>query len=408
MTVTIITAAVDAIARCMFRRRGLAPRHPIQNQQVVSPLPNMNDGPDSLWRMLLKVWRWVLSWLSSWIPRPSRMITFDTGRKVRMGRQIAEGGFSYVFEASDDAGRKYALKRIYLGDPETLAACRSEAGLYRSVRHPNLMLLLGMTLEERNTVCYMLFPYVPHSLRAEVNRRFFSDGNGPPNPWLEVTALELFLGILHGVAALHEIHHTHRDLKLENILLADNKKTPVIMDFGSAGPLVQSIDTRRQVLQLAEDAALHTTLPYRPPELLEGGVRAGDAHVDFRAVDVWSLGCTLFAILYGASPFECEFAAPRTSSSYTRIRIVDCTSLRILGGLPKMPEKVQQWYSTDTMELIQRMLTQDRMNRPSLEQVIEDVARLIEKQGGQVRRSSAIAGDDDDHMDVLLGNRGFV
>jgi serine/threonine kinase 16 len=359
----------------------------------------MNDGPDSLWRMLVKIWRWILSWLLSLIPRPSRMITFDTGRKVRMGRQIAEGGFSYVFEASDDAGRKYALKRIYLGDPETLAACRSEAGLHRSLRHQNLMPLLGMSLEERNTICYMLFPYVPHSLRAEVNRRFFSDG--PANPWLEATALEIFLGILDGVAALHETNHTHRDLKLENVLLVD-KKTPIIMDFGSAGPLVQSIKTRKQVLQLAEDAASHTTLPYRPPELLEGGVRAGDADVDFRKVDVWSLGCTLFAILYGASPFECEFA--RTSG----IRIVDCTSLRILGDLPRMPEEIQQWYSSETMDLVKRMLTQDRIKRPDLHQVIQDTERLIEKQGGRVRRSSAIAGDDDNHMDVLLGNRGFV
>jgi len=315
-----------------------------------------------------------------------------------MGRQIAEGGFSYVFEATDDAGRKYALKRIYLGDSETLQACRNEAGLHRSVRHRNLMPLLGMTLEERNTICYMLFPYVPHSLRAEVNRRFFSDN---ANPWLEVTALEIFLGILDGVAALHETNHSHRDLKLENILLMDTK-TPVIMDFGSAGPLMQSIESRKQVLQLAEDAASHTTFPYRPPELLEGGVRASDPDVDFRAVDVWSLGCTLFAILYGASPFECEFV--RTSG----IRIVDCTSLRILGDLPRMPEELQKWYSAETMELIKSMLTQDRMERPSLELVIADVERLIEQQGGRVRRSSATAGDDDEHMDVLLGNRGFV
>lgn len=387
----------------MFRRRRRSPTH--KQQQVVDTQPptfTMNDGPDSLWRMVVKIWRWILSCLSSLIPRSSRLVTFDTGRKVRIQRQIAEGGFSYVFEAQDDAGRKYAVKRIYLGDPETLQACRNEAGLHRSVRHRNLMPLLGMTLEERNTICYMLFPYVPHSLRAEVNRRFFSS-TSPANPWLEVKALEIFLGILHGVAALHETNHSHRDLKLENVLLMENK-TPIIMDFGSAGPLVQPIQTRKDVLQLQEDAASHTTFPYRPPELLEGGVRAGDTDVDFRAVDVWSLGCTLFAILYGASPFECEFV--RTSG----IRIVDCTSLRILGDLPKMPEELQQWYSAETMELIKRMLTQDRMQRPSLEQVIANVERLIEQQGGRVRPSSATGGGDDDdaHMQALLGNRGFV
>ena len=380
----------------MFRRRG-RPREKQQSVSSSNPVA-MNDGPESLWRLLVQTIRCILSWFASWMPRTSRLITFDTGRKVHMGRQIAEGGFSYVFEATDDAGRKYALKRIHLGDPETLQKCRDEAGLHRSVRHPNLMPLLGMVLEERNTICYMLFPYIPNSLRAEVNQRFFSDG--PNRPWLEVTALEMFFEILQGVSCLHETaHRTHRDLKLENILLQD-KRTPVIMDFGSAGPLEEPIDTRRQVLQLAEDAASHTTLPYRPPELLEGGVRAGDPIVDFRKVDVWSLGCTLFAILYGASPFECEF---RSSG----IRIVDCTSLRILGSLPQVPDDMQQWYSTDVMALITYMLTQDRTARPGLDQVMTEVERLIEQQGGRVKRIVPMHVEDEP-VDVLLGNRGFV
>jgi len=72
-----------------------------------------------------------------------------------------------------------------------------------------------------------MFPYVPHSLHAEVNCRFFSDN---ANPWLEVTALEIFLGILNGVTALHETNHSHHDLKLENILLMDNK-IPITMEL---------------------------------------------------------------------------------------------------------------------------------------------------------------------------------
>jgi serine/threonine kinase 16 len=322
-----------------------------------------------------------------------------------MGCQISKGGFSYVFEAFDDAGCKYALKHIHLGDPETTANCRREAGLHRSVRHPNVMPLLGMVLEERNTLCYMLFPFMPRSLRGEVNRRFFvetpSAHHPHHHPWLEVTVLELFLGILDGVTALHEAHYTHRDLKLENILLAD-KKTPVIMDLGSAGPLTQSIATRNEVLQLVEEAASHTTMPYHPPELLEGGVRAGDPDVDFCKVDVWSLGCTLYAILYGASPFECEF---RQGGD---IRIVDCTSLRILGDLPKLPDALQQWYSPDVMALISEMLTQDRMKRPLLETVRTQVERLIAKQGGRARQVTPTTSGDDHHLDVLLGNRGFV
>jgi hypothetical protein len=42
------------------------------------------------------------------------------------------------------------------------------------------------------------------------------------------------------------------------------------MDFGLAGPLWRSIQTRRDVLEIADDASSHTTMPYQPPELFYG------------------------------------------------------------------------------------------------------------------------------------------
>ena len=204
---------------------------------------------------------------------------------------------------------------------------------------------------------------------------------------------------MSGVAAMHEANFSHRDIKLENIML-NSKGSPVLMDFGSVGPLEERVSTRQQVLTLLENASQHTTLPYRPPELLDGGIRAGDESVDFGRVDVWSLGCTLFAMCFGASPFECEF---RNS-----IRVVECTPLRILGSIPTPPSN---WYSSLLLDTIKQLLTPDRFLRPNLDEAMVEIEALIQKQGGRVPRASKKEiGDDDDEsdLDALLSSNRFV
>lgn len=164
-----------------------------------------------------------------------------------------------------------------------------------------------------------------------------------------------------------------------------------------------------------EDAAQHTTMPYRPPELFEGGVRAGDPDIDYQKVDVWSLGCTLFAMLYGASPLEAEFVSTHGSRDAAgRLRVVECSQLKVIGPVPRPPagSPVAQWYSASTQQLIELMLTQDRMVRPELAHVIERVEQTIRELGGSVempiasRRMTHYHDDvDDDGIALLSTNR---
>lgn len=402
--------------------------------------------------LLVSCLRWLISWISKTVTDLSSrlfgsfgpVITLDTGRKVRLGRQIAQGGFSFVFEATpvgDEAHSTatiattatattaatssntiYALKRIQCPDAESIQACRREAAVHRSIgtHHPNILPLWGLAISVSGSECYMLFPYLPHSLRAEVNRRLWEPRDVIYNrrpPWTPVyVVLQLFLGICHGVQALHEAGYSHRDVKLENVLLANADSSssslssslqfvrPVLMDFGSAGPLSQDISTRRQVLQVIDSAAQHTTMSYRPPELFEGGVRAGDPTLDYTKVDVWSLGCTLFAMLYGASPLESEFYNNTTTTTTTStsrssgngtnhsrslgpLKIVDCTHLKVLATLPPRPpahSPVAEWYDPAILTLLGEVFTHDRQRRPTLPAVMERVTALITQWGGRV------------------------
>ncbi|KGQ11935.1 Serine/threonine-protein kinase [Beauveria bassiana D1-5] len=94
--------------------------------------------------------------------------------------------------------------------------------------------------------------------------------------------------------------YAHRDIKPGNIMIDDSGSSPILMDLGSVAPSPMPVTSQSVALQIQETAAEHSTMPYRAPELFD--VQTG-AVIDTK-VDIWSLGCTLFACLVGKSPFE--------------------------------------------------------------------------------------------------------
>ncbi|KAL7525463.1 hypothetical protein ACHAWF_001371 [Thalassiosira exigua] len=205
----------------------------------------------------------------------------------------------------------------------------------------------------------MLFPHVPLLLRREIaERNLLSDPVGAVRaPFSTREVLQLSGGLLDALTAVHGAGLSHRDFKLENGTGAGGSGKaggggnggayiPAVMDFGSAGPLTSPLTTRRDILATVKEAASHTTMPYCPPEFFQGGGRHGsDAILDYGRVDVWSLGCVLFAILHGASPFESEFIREDDASDDAGgrgrqrglVRVVECTHLRVLGDVPFPP-----------------------------------------------------------------------
>ena len=77
----------------------------------------------------------------------------------------------------------------------------------------------------------------------------------------EIDLLRLFRGICLGVNHLHtlQIPLSHRDLKLDNVLLSA-ENVPVIMDFGSTRPARVEITSRKEALELQEWASIHCTM----------------------------------------------------------------------------------------------------------------------------------------------------
>ncbi|KAI9845841.1 MAG: hypothetical protein M1837_004522 [Sclerophora amabilis] len=127
-----------------------------------------------------------------------------------------------------------------------------------------------------------------------------------------------------GVAPGDTRAYAHRDIKPGNIMIADDGVTPILMDLGSLAPSPTLITSRSLALAVQDTAAEHSTMPYRAPELFD--VKTGST-VDTK-VDIWSLGCTLYACLVGKSPFESR--SEETGGSL---------SLCVLGGDWRFPDE---------------------------------------------------------------------
>lgn len=156
------------------------------------------------------------------------------------------------------------------------------------------------------------------------------------------------------------------------------------MDFGSAACSEVVISNRNEALQLQDQAAQHCSMPYRAPGSVHVVCLSSDqwftAFVELfdvpsqcvitAATDIWSLGCVMYAMAFGYSPFECEF----TSSN--ELRIVECTHLRVIGNW-SFPTRIS--YSAAFCDLIRWMLTLDPLQRPTISKVLDQIQKLLNR-----------------------------
>ena len=144
--------------------------------------------------------------------------------------------------------------------------------------------------------------------------------------------------------------------------------TPILMDFGSATKARIFISSRREAVAEQDVAAERSTLPYRAPELFD--VKTDSTLTE--AVDIWSLGCTLYAMAFHYSPFETPSMLEQGAN----------TALAVLNNkwdFPKTEER--QIYSKGFEEIIKRCLVSEPSERADIGQVIELTQSALERLG---------------------------
>lgn len=269
-----------------------------------------------------------------------------SGRDYQVVRKVGEGGFSFVFLVRS-GGRKYALKRMLIQIEEQESAAQNEIAAHGLVDHPNVMPLVAHDVKVRGCTtqreALLVFPFYDHGTVQDLIEK--CQRRGAPLP--EDRIYRLFRCTCTAVQAFHHCSppYAHRDIKPHNLLLKPSGIEVVLMDLGSVARARVEIKSRRNALALQEECAQTCTAVYRAPELFEV---ASECHIDERT-DVWSLGCLLYAMAFGDSPF-------------------DGSALSALSGKVRFPRT--HAYSENFCELIMFILNVDHTKRPFIDDIL--------------------------------------
>jgi hypothetical protein len=248
-------------------------------------------------------------------PAPAPRLLQRLGR-FEIRAEVGRGRFGVVFRAYDPRlGREVALKvprTDTLFTPELRARFQTEARAAAGLDHPNLVPVYEAG--EEDGVCYIASAYCPGiTLAAWLKQR------SEPVPFRE--AAQLIVTLAEAVDHAHRHGVLHRDLKPANILLTRKSQTPnpkpqqaekvpgcdlgfeiwhfepKVTDFGLAKLLdgAAGADTGPET----QSGAILGTPHYMAPEQAEGQSKGVGP-----AADVYALGCILYELLTGRTPFQ--------------------------------------------------------------------------------------------------------
>ncbi|MFF4191638.1 protein kinase [Nonomuraea sp. NPDC001831] len=209
----------------------------------------------------------------------------QVSNRYRLIEPLGEGGMGVVWRAYDELlDRTVAIKEVRytgVGDAKRADLNRRtirEARAAGRLDHPSVIVIHDVVEEDGRP--WIVMQLVRSRSLAEVI------GERGPLP----AALVAMVGgrVLDALRAAHATGVLHRDVKPENVLLADDGRV-VLTDFGIAALEAES--------GLTATGGLVGTPAYMPPERLNGEAARPES-------DLWSLGATLYAAVEGRPPFK--------------------------------------------------------------------------------------------------------
>ncbi|KAI9837525.1 MAG: hypothetical protein M1819_007176 [Sarea resinae] len=240
-------------------------------------------------------------------------------------QEIGRGSFGAVHLAADQYGNEYAVKefsksrlrrraqsnilrrphparrgRLSLHSPlqkqgsglqeqeETqnpLYLIKEEIAIMKKLNHPNLVSLIEVLDDPEEDSLYMVLEMCKKGVIMKVGLEEKAD------PYDEENSRCWFRDLILGIEYLHAQGILHRDIKPDNLLLTEDDVLKIV-DFG-----VSEMFEKQSEMKTEKSAGSPAFLP---PELCvakHGGISG-------KAADIWSMGVTLYCLLYGRIPFE--------------------------------------------------------------------------------------------------------
>ncbi|KAI0822902.1 hypothetical protein BC628DRAFT_1421313 [Trametes gibbosa] len=202
-----------------------------------------------------------------------------TEYEVDMEEEIGVGFFSRVYRGTW-RDRTVAIKRLVETAPQ--AAFIQEMSIWKTLKHPNVLELLGASSTQSRPPWFFVSPYLANGSLVTYLKKLPSLNS--------VDALQMIHQIAKGMKYLHEHGILHGDLKAANVLVDDDGYC-VISDFGQSE---MKSEAYRQ-------SGMHNprgTFRWQAPEILLGQSQLT------RPVDVYAFAITCTEVLTkGALPW---------------------------------------------------------------------------------------------------------
>lgn len=302
---------------------------------------------------------------------PSSAVGGDTcftvnGKVYRRLEALGKGGSSKVYKVMSEEGKILALKRIKLkkADRATLQAYKNEIDILSSLSgKENIIQMVDSHMDLENKLIYVVMEsgeiVLSKWLQRQQDRVKRLAGQAPkadsdseeedgtpvvaPTCAVEPNMLRMiWMQMLNAVQTIHDARIIHGDLKSANFVFVEG--TLKLIDFGIARTI------GNDTTNIVRDSQVGT-LNYMAPEALSWSSSCGSRVKMGRASDVWSLGCILYQMVYGATPF-----ASITNVVHKIRAIADATHVI---NFPKTPDAA-------LVDVMMKCLHRDPTKRPTI------------------------------------------
>lgn len=315
--------------------------------------------------------------------------------KYRLIRELSRGGM----------GQVYLAEHIDLEEPRAIKVIREELVQDESTRRRFLREIRAThRVSKSNEHVVFIFDdygfqdgigyYVMEFLDGKPLSKYIQENRGTLSlSW----SLQVITDIAFAMDEIHQADVIHRDLKPDNIIIIERPGKPdlvKVVDFGIAK--LKDIETRSTNM-----TQLVGTISYMSPEQIAvplEHVSEGDATsvIDHRA-DIYSLGCILFEMLAGKTPFAPDPMSPPMAPHQLLWAHLHDSPPSVKNYRPEVPDSLESIiFQTLEKEPGLRYPQMGDFGR-ALTPLIEEL-RQVDKQHGEVEPSA-----DSPSMEELLG-----
>ena len=205
--------------------------------------------------------------------------TYLQDRYEILGR-IGSGGMSVVYKAKchtlDRLVAIKVLKEEFASDENFVSKFKMEAQAAARLSHPNIVNVYDVV--DEGDLHYIVMELIEGiTLKNYIEKKGFLENK---------EAIGIAIQVAQGIAAAHEQHIIHRDIKPQNMIISKDG-TVKVADFGIA----------RAVSSQTMNATAVGSVHYISPEQARGGFSDQKS-------DIYSIGITLYEMVTGQVPFD--------------------------------------------------------------------------------------------------------